>query len=145
MDTQTGLTGRTRQAQQLKQAAAFFFEHAGYSYDPARETADQGRKRCAIELARAERDARAQGIWFSWDRDEEGCAGGDYKPCKSDPLGPRHLVMYCIAKRNKPGQDHVYDVLASLSGICEPSPEYRRVVEAELAMEALAELERARA
>jgi hypothetical protein len=47
---------------------------------------------------------------------------------------------FCVAKRLKSGQEVVYDVLASLGGICEPSREYRRVVEAELAEEALAAL-----
>lgn len=39
----------------------FFYDHAGFSYDPATETAEQGHQRTARNLAGAERWARANG------------------------------------------------------------------------------------
>ncbi|MDE2097386.1 MAG: hypothetical protein KGL39_09095 [Patescibacteria group bacterium] len=51
----------TQSTRRQSSAEAFFLEHAGYSYDPAVETKEQGRKRCARDLARAERYGRAQG------------------------------------------------------------------------------------
>lgn len=39
----------------------FFFEHAGYGYNPAHETAEEGRERCARELAAAEREMIRRG------------------------------------------------------------------------------------
>jgi hypothetical protein len=51
----------------MKQTAIeFFMEHAGYSYDPAKETKEQGRESCARELAAAESWAAARGYSFEW-------------------------------------------------------------------------------
>lgn len=140
MDTQARRDGRTRRAQQLRQAAAFFFEHAGYSYDPKTETAEQGRKRCAVEMARAERDARKRGIDFTWEYDSDGCVGCD---CGSDSCacatGEPHRVETCYAIIET---ESIGECVASLSGICEASGDYKRVIEAELASEALAVLNR---
>lgn len=129
MNTQTG---RTRRAKILREATAFFHANAGYGYDPKTETAEQGRKRCAVSLARAERDARSAGITFEWGYDPDGCIGCDcgQSDCKCS-TGEDHEVLDCVAR----DRDGV--IVASLGAICEPSREYRRVVEAELAQEAL--------
>ena len=47
----------------------FFYEHAGYSYDPKCETQNQGRRRCARGLAKAEAKASKLGFTFEWDYD----------------------------------------------------------------------------
>lgn len=47
----------------------FFYKHAGYSYDPATETEEQGKRRGAAQLATAERFAAALGLSYSWEDD----------------------------------------------------------------------------
>ena len=47
------------------EALRFHWEHGGFSYDPATETADQGRARCALAAAGAEAWAAEQGIELS--------------------------------------------------------------------------------
>lgn len=139
------LTGRTRKSQLKKQsrkahrivvrdaATQFFFEHAGYSYNPKTETAEQGRQRGAERLAAAERFAAEKSFVFEWNYDEEGCIGCDCgNPDCACSSGASHEVLYCLLRESDNGE-----VLQSLSGICEPSREYRRVVEAELALEAM--------
>lgn len=103
----------------------FFLENAGYATPP-------GRAKCALDLAHAERQARNQGYTFEWEYDCDGCSGCDCgnKACKC-ASGEEHETLACVC-RTAFGK-----VAASLCGICEPSKEYRRVVEAELALEAL--------
>lgn len=123
--------GRTRRALALKQATAFFYEHAGYSHKTRVETPEQGRKRCAVALARAERDAASAGIRFTWEYDPDGCIGCD---CGNESCacstGASHTVETCFAVKDG-------ECVASLGSICEATNTYRRVIEAELAIEAL--------
>lgn len=117
-----------------KQAAyLFFLRNAGFSYDPKTQTPQQGKAATARKLAKAERDARALGYTFEWDFDLDGCQGCD---CTSQECvcstGADHETLSCICR------DSCGTVVQSLSSICEPSREYRRIVEAELAEEALA-------
>ena len=113
-------------------AYAFFRKHVGFSYDPKRETPTQGRRRCAQELAKAEAAASEQGISFVWEADVDGCIGCDCgsRDCGCS-TGTPHEVLGCIAYALDGTQ------LGSLWGICEPSREYKRVIEAELALEAI--------
>lgn len=115
----------------------FFYEHAGYSYDPKTETAEQGRMRCAKELAEAESIASRLGWEHSWEWDDSGCSGCD---CDSEDCacssGAEHETLGCVLK------DEHGKVLASLWGICGATDTYRRVVEAELSDEALADYDR---
>lgn len=53
-------------------AAAFFYEHAGYSYNPATETAEDGRTRCAEKLARAEEISARRGWYVRIHDDHDG-------------------------------------------------------------------------
>lgn len=121
----------------------FFLKHAGYSYDPKNETPIQGRVRGARALAKAEREARDAGISFQWapddylssewiDNNEDGGKNRD----------PWH-TWECIAWI--PDNTSITpECLASLSGIDfgrggEPwGDPYKRVVEAELALESMA-------
>jgi hypothetical protein len=117
-----------------KQAAyLFFLKHAGYSYDPKTETPRAGRSRCARQLAKAERDAAALGYYFDWNEDD--CIGCDCDnpecPCAT---GEIHESLCCIV-RDENGKG-----LGSLGSICSSTREYRRLVEAKLASEALAEV-----
>ena len=113
----------------------FFFEQAGYSYDPKRETEKQGRQRGAKALAAAERKGSDAGFSFHWEIDQL-CDSSEFS--KERPA----WQLWACCCRNSQGR-----VRASLCGIDfgrdgapwgEP---YRRVVEAELALEALASTE----
>jgi hypothetical protein len=112
-----------------KQAAFdFFYANAGYSYDPKTETKHKGRARCARELAKAERDAAALGYWFEWISDHPFNSHG------SDRSEWPETCEICIC-RDENGKS-----LTSLSCIDDATRESRRVIEAELASEALAEV-----
>jgi hypothetical protein len=93
-------------------AEQFFFDNAGYSYDPKVETLEQGRTRCAQRLAAAEAEADHHNWWVEWtdDGEEDGA--------------PR----WCALLR-----DNNSAVLGSLGGIDVCAGPYARVVAAELA------------
>jgi len=85
----------------------------------------------ALKLARAERYADAHGWEFTWEDGDEciGCdCGSEDCPCAT---GKRHECFVCCVVDAK-GQ-----ILASLGSICEPSTQYRRQIQAELALEAM--------
>lgn len=102
-------------------AKAFFMQHAGYATPPGKEV-------CAENLANAEQKARDARMSFQWSDDPDGC-----RECGNKCPG-QHRCFSCVCFSEGGG------VLSSLSGICDPSDEYRRVVEAELAVEALGNL-----
>jgi len=114
-----------------QEAVTFFHEHAGYSYDPKRETKAQGRMRCARALAKAEADASSKGFYFRWSIDPD-TDSSDFED-SGEPWQLWQCAMY-----NPEGR-----IVASLHGIDfgrdgEPWGEpYRRVVEAELAGEGI--------
>jgi hypothetical protein len=118
--------------QTAKQAAYYFFlRNAGFGYDPKTETKQQGRSKNARNLATAERDARAYGFTFVWDSDwhvgshkQEYGYGYDREPSSCESC-------VCYAPNG--------DNLGSLGCIDDATDSYRRVIEAELAMEALAD------
>ena len=136
MDTQKSGRSRIAKARKvLNPTEMFFYEHAGFSYDPKTQTPDQGHRESAIRYAEAENIAmRHQAIdgWhYEWDIDREGCTGCDCgNPDCDCSSGRPHKVMYCILRDGKG------ETLASLFGICKPSKEYQRVIAAELALEA---------
>lgn len=107
---------------------SFFYEHAGFGYDPKTQTPEQGKRQCAEALADAETLATAHGYTFEWFVDPEITAA-DWSDTED------HATWCCII-RNDDG-----DVVGSLGGIDfgpggEPwGDSYRRVVEAELALE----------
>lgn len=106
----------------------FFLTHAGYSYGPT-ETPQQGRRRCAHHLARAEAAASRFGWTFEWRLD-----GGDSTEWTKSRRPPTP-TWECIA-RNGDG-----NVVASLCSVDFSDGEpwgdpYSRVVQAELACEA---------
>jgi hypothetical protein len=114
----------------------FFREHAGFSYDPKTEIPAQGKAKCARALASAEAYARDHLFTFEWSEDPDSDSS-DF--CDDTPIRP---TWQCICR------DRFRDVIASLGGIDfgpngEPwSENYKRVVEAELASEGRAALER---
>lgn len=123
-----------------QRAYRFFYANAGSSYDPKRETKQQGRARGARLLAKAERDAANLGYTFSWREDY-----ADYKNslwdhaywCQDAAAGVEHTheVWGCVMLDEN--EQHAQ----SLWAIIDPSAAYRRVVEAELALEELGKAE----
>ena len=93
-------------------AEQFFFDNAGYSYDPKTETPEQGRAKCAQRLAEAEAEADRRGWWVEWtdDGEEDGAQ------------------RWCALLR-----DSGSAVLGSLGGLDVCAGPYTRVVAAELA------------
>lgn len=118
----------------MSKAAQFFFEHAGSSYNPARETPEQGRERCARNLAAAEGIAREAGVSFAWSEDPDVDSSDWRDDCKP------YATWECVA------YDAAGNACGSLGGIDfgpDGSPygdNYRRVVEAELAAECVDEI-----
>ena|SRR5215831_17223718 len=106
----------------------FFFDHAGYSYDPKTETKRQGRLRCAKAMANAERLAQSYGLQFNWEDDWlVGDHTKEFDTYKENPQTCESCV--CV--------DIEGNVLASLGCIDDADSNYRRVIEAELALEAI--------
>ena len=107
----------------------FFYDNAGYSWNPVTETQDEGRTRCARELADAEARGRDAGLSFDWSIDQDGDSR-DYAK------GARYALWQCVCL-NAEGE-----AVAYLGGVdfgrngSPHSDNYRRVVEAELAQEA---------
>lgn len=114
----------------MTQSEQFFFDNGGYAYAPG-EIPEQRKLRCAQSLAKAELDGREAGLSFQWREDERDSSDwSDEKPAW------KLYVCCCFGPDGK--------ALASLHGIdfgrdgTPESSSYRRIVEAELAMEALA-------
>lgn len=109
--------------------AAFFYEHAGVSWMPGKETQEQGRERGAIENAAAESWARNAGYSFSWMIDPHADSS-EFKK------GKPYSLWECVCHRSDGEIDN------SLGGIDfgrdgQPwGDSYKRVVEAQLAIEA---------
>lgn len=102
----------------LTAAEQFFFDHAGYSYDPKSETAEHGRIRCAKNLAAAEGIAREAGVSFEWVPDADVDEPNQWGCMLHDAAGSIHQSLWGIdfGRHGEPWGD-----------------KYRRVVEAELA------------
>ena len=124
----------------LTDAEQFFYAHAGYSYPSGASAAEQRKARiaCARELARAETRAKEMGLVFSWEP-EEFPWDGDVPLAPTDRL--EWVACYAFAQEDSRGR-----CLASLGMVATTSyhDPYRRVVEAELAEEALATLDEER-
>ena len=111
---------------------AFFLQHAGYSYS-TEVTREADQLACARQLAQAEREGAEAGLYFHWsvDRDMDSSEFDD---------SPNPWQLWVCLCFNDEGE-----VVASLGGIDfgpdkEPKDDpYRRVVQAELALEALAQ------
>lgn len=125
----SGMTwGYVPTSEPIDAAVRFFWQHAGYSYRPDVESDESGRLRGARELAAAEAWARANGVTFSW-RDDWEVAHETAYDCYDE--GEPETCELCTAL------DGNGAVLASLGCIDDATDDYRRVVEAELALEAM--------
>ena len=116
--------------QSPKQAAyLFFLRNAGFSYNPETQTKQHGRSETARRLAKAERDAKALGYTFDWQEDwQVGSHVKEYGE-ESYPHEPE-TCEFCLML------DADGKVVQSLGCIDDATREYRRVVEAQLALSA---------
>lgn len=114
-----------KRRKRLAKKVEFFLEHAGYSRSLG-ESKARARRRAAESLARAEAHAEDSGWEVEWKYDQDEYQLGEGEEAPSE-------VLVAILR------DHDRNVLASLGGIADPSPSYRRLVEAELALEAMTE------
>lgn len=119
-------------------AEKFFYEHAGYSYPSGASKAEQDKQRWlnARALADAELQAVELGWRFTWEDDPYGYDPGDW-PETDVP----DEVLWC-ALRDEDGK-----ILESLGGIgmtgkLAEDQSYGRLIEAELALQALAEMKK---
>lgn len=107
----------------------FFYQHAGYAYDPTTESKTAGRRRCARALAQAEAWAQTHGLTFEWTHDDDANLSWMTPEEQAQP----HEVLCCVA-RYRDGA-----IAACLGGIIDADDRtYGRVIEAELALEAQA-------
>lgn len=118
----------TNRSTSIEQATEFFYRYAGWSYDPRIETPEQGRRAGARALAEAEQLADARGWTTWWDEDWEVNHAKECPEMYADG-GPEtcERAMLC---------DSAGQILATLSCIDDADGNYRRVVAAELALEA---------
>lgn len=111
-----------------KDAAAFFYKHGGWSWNPKKETKAQGRRRVACKMAVAERYASDHGWRVKWEHSPEPYEMGD-----AETEMPSEILDAVLF-------DDKGEVLGSLGSIGDPSREYGRIVEAELALEAMPDI-----
>jgi hypothetical protein len=124
---------KTSKETKMSKDVKFFYDNAGYSYDPNTETADQGRFKGAKDLADAEIYARDNDWVFTWEWDD--CGDFDNHDEWCDIKGQHdHNIEACILR------DANGNVLESLCSIVDADNNYRRAVEAELASQALYEI-----
>lgn len=110
------------------EAVSFFLANAGWGYNPETETPEQGKLRGAIKLAEAEQWAKSQGHTFVWEEDWlVGSHVDEFDAYDSEPEICESATML----------DSDDNVLASLGCVDDATDDYRRVVEAELALEAM--------
>ena len=105
----------------------FYYEHAGYAYDPGIEAREAGRVRCCTELARAADWGDDQGLYFLWSEDPESWA---------DRSGIEHdrPLWQCECKRAGEVVAYLGMIDLGTHGMALP---YCRVVQAELALEVM--------
>ena len=115
----------------VSQAAIdFFLEHAGWSYNPATQTPEEGRLECARKLAEAEQAGSEAGLSFEWSIDQT------IDSSEFDDSDEPWALWGCVCRTIEGGW------VSSLGGIdfgrfgTPWGQSYRRVVEAELAQEA---------
>ena len=99
----------------------FFYDNAGWAYDPKTETSDQGRQRCARSLAVAEQWRITNGAWFQWEQDD---------------INDEYLTPLFWCGMYLPGHKHP---VQSLGGIDDRGSTYARVIQAELALQEMTE------
>jgi hypothetical protein len=112
---------------EFTEAEQFFYDNAGYSYNPARETYEQGRIRGAMKLARAENKFLRGPYFVTYEPDDVPWDG-------DQPYdGPLWSVtLFSVSESDTPL------VIGSMCSVaCDEGDPYLRVIAAELALEHL--------
>lgn len=129
--------GQFKAPASLSQAEKFFFESSGYSYPSGANSTEQKRARVeqAKALAAAEAEAQDRGWTYEWDYDQEADTSWmDEEALEEFRSGQTEMLDVLL-------KDEKGNVLASLGGVHVSArgrrDPYVRVVEAELAQEAL--------
>lgn len=97
----------------LDERSLWFYDHASWGYVPAIQTTEQGHMESARRYADAEVWAEENSLEFAWAYDEE-----------------YYNLLMCLAYKDG-------EVVASVGGVDSGDEDYRRVIEAELAIEAM--------
>lgn len=116
----------------------FFLKHAGYSYKPGEETPMRGRIRCARALARAEREARDSGFSYQWSIDPSSNSI-DWIDDNEDGgrnCNPWSVWQCAMHNANRRIVNSLHAIDFGRGGVPWGDP-YKRVVEAELALDGL--------
>lgn len=137
----------------LHRAFRFFLAHAGYCTPP-------GRAACALHLAKAERWMQDAGLYALWVNDDdadlswmdeaerqrpydvEGCVLVQPCPCHADREDYSYETFLACRRHCHHARTDTHAAcreVASLWSIVDATAQYRRVVEAELAAEAMPE------
>lgn len=119
----------------LNAVEQFFYDNAGYSYDPAKETQEEGRRKCAVLLASAEQWAHESGYTFSWDYDSyDSSEWIDDDEDGGKNCDPWQTLACCMIDEKGNVVQSLYNIDFGRDGQPWGNP-HRRVVEAELASE----------
>jgi hypothetical protein len=113
-------------------------EHGDYSYDPATETRDQGRTRCALALARAEYRLRHSPSVVQWIDDPEPDTSWMDEQARAEYERGDTRMLACLLWTPHDSDQCEFPAV-SLWGIHVSSDDddpYKRVIAAELAAEA---------
>lgn len=95
----------------------FFYDHAGWSYDPKKETSEEGKRRTAAELTKAEQWASDNDYEFVWSDDVHD----DDKTVPPTTCESCQMII-----------DGEY--VSGLGCVDDADDDYRRVIQAELAL-----------
>lgn len=110
----------------MNDTVQWFYDRAGYSYDPKTETPEQGRERAAEILALAEAWAEFAGLEYQWSDDWDVGSHQEFYGEAYDDEPETCEQVYVEGPRG---------TFASLGCIDGADQDYRRVIEAELAYE----------
>lgn len=112
------------------EAVAFHYAHGGFSFNPKVETEAEGEMRCAIAAATAEIEAKRRGLVAVWEEDGDG-----------DHSYTEQVVETCeyVTIRAAEEGEGFDKILASLGCVDDADDNFRRVTEADLFAQAIAE------
>jgi hypothetical protein len=116
----------------VSEGEQFFYDHAGFSYDPETQTAEEGRWECARKLRGAEVRAASLGWEVRWEEDPEPIWDDDVERETTDY--PQWWAVLFDSEGNVLGSLGSVDLGPDKDPWSDP---YGRVVAAELAWEAL--------
>jgi hypothetical protein len=124
----------------------FFYDNAGWSYNPETETEEEGRINCAVALDAAESQGLAAGLYVRWSIDE-GASSADFREdtedgsTYKDPWPLWTAAVYGPEESEEVARPSVLESLGGVDFGRDGSPygdDYARVIRAELFSQVLA-------